>query len=126
MLVSRAIVWVGCVENSNSKIRPSLSVSFFFFLLSFVCVRVLLQGYYDDISEIGGPEQVMINPLNPGENQTVTVMQQAPKDVSEQAERSTSHLINSASYFVYIEDILGRISIIRYGRMPVPRGPFLW
>lgn len=39
------------------------------------------QGYYEDVSEIGGADYVMVNRLDPGEEQTVTVMQQAPKHV---------------------------------------------
>jgi len=40
----------------------------------------LRQG--DDHSVLGGAEEVLINPLEPGEQQTVTVMQQAPDYVS--------------------------------------------
>lgn len=40
------------------------------------------QGGDDDESQIGGAHAVMINPLLPGEEQIVSVMQQAPEDVS--------------------------------------------
>lgn len=35
------------------------------------------------MSVIGGVEDVMINPLRPGEEQVVSVMQQAPDHVSD-------------------------------------------
>lgn len=44
------------------------------------CSRFSRQG--DEHSVLGGVEEVLVNPLQPGEEQTVTVMLEAPNFVS--------------------------------------------
>lgn len=54
--------------------HPLVAPALFFFTF----LRHAVGQAGDDRSILGGAEEVMVNPLDPGEEQTVCVMQQAP------------------------------------------------